>query len=73
MHSNMCNITNAPLVIMNYKFKVPEERYGTKMSTKLQNGEREIKEISFDSNTKCLEQDYLDIFEGIISDVINTA
>ena len=44
--------------------KALEERYSTK---KLQNSEREIKEISFDSNAKILKQVYLDIFEGITS------
>ena len=43
--------------------KAPEERYGTKMYKKLQNGEREVKEISFDLISKCLKQDYLDIFK----------
>ena len=32
-----------------------------------------IKEISFDSNTVSLKQDYLDIFEHIKSDVMNSA
>ena len=34
--------------------------------------EKEIKEISFDSRTENLKQDYLDIFEGIKSDVMHT-
>ena len=40
---------------------------------KLQDSEREIKEISFDSNTESLKQDYLDMFECIKSDVMYTA
>ena len=43
------------------------------MYKSLQEGEREIKEISFDSNTESLKQGYLDIFEGVISDVMHTA
>ena len=43
------------------------------MYKRLQNGEREIKEISFDSNTESLKQDYLNIFGGITSDVMYTA
>ena len=35
--------------------KPPEERYGTKMYTKLQDGEREVKEISFDLNSERLK------------------
>ena len=50
-----------------------EERYGTKMYNKLQDSEREIKEISFDIHTESLKQDYLDMFEGVKSDVIYTA
>ena len=38
----------------------------------LQYSGREIKEISFDSNTEHLKQDYLDIFEDIKSDAIYT-
>ena len=35
------------------------------MHIKLQNNEREIKEIGFDSMTESLKQDYKDIFEGV--------
>ena len=39
------------------------------MYKKLQDSEREIKEICVDSNTESLTQDYLDIFEGVKSNV----
>ena len=35
--------------------------------------EREVKQISFDLNSERLKQDYLDVFEGVMSDVICTA
>ena len=53
--------------------KASEDRYDTKMYKKLQNGERQVKEISLDPNSLRLKQDYLDIFEGVRSDVIYTA
>ena len=43
------------------------------MYKKLQGSEREIKEISFDSSTESLKQDYLYIFEGVKSNVMYTA
>ena len=43
------------------------------MYKKLMDSERELKEIWFDSNTGSLKQGYLDIFEGIESDVMYTA
>ena len=43
------------------------------MYKKLQDSEREMKEISFDSKAESLKQDYLDIFEGVRSDVMYTA
>ena len=43
------------------------------MYERLQDSEREIKELSFDSNTQSLKQDYLDTFEGLKSDIIYTA
>ena len=42
------------------------------MYKKLQNDERVIKEISFDSNTESLKQHCLDIFEGVKPDVMYT-
>ena len=42
------------------------------MYKRLQDGEREVKEISSDSNVK-IKMDYLDIFEGVISDIMYTA
>ena len=53
--------------------KAPEERYGAKTYKKLQDSEREIKEISFDSSIESLKQDYPDILEGIKSDVMYKA
>ena len=50
--------------------QAPEEMYGTKMYRKLHDSKREIKEISFNSNTKSLKQDYLDIFEGLTSNIM---
>ena len=47
------------------EFKATKQRYGTKMYKMFQDSEREINEISFDSNIESLKQDYLDIFEGI--------
>ena len=61
------------MVIFELELKAPEERYGTKMYEKLQDSEREIKDRSFDSNTKSLKQDNLDIFEGMKSHVMYTA
>ena len=46
--------------------------YGTNMYKTLQDREREIKEISFDSNTENLKQDYLVIFKVGKSDVMYT-
>ena len=43
------------------------------MYEKLQDSKRKIKEISFDSNTESLKQDFVDIFEGIESDVMHAA
>ena len=43
------------------------------MYKKLQDGEREIKEISFDPNSEGLKQDTLAAFEGVKSDVMYTA
>ena len=42
------------------------------MYKKLQDGEGEVKEISFGPNSERLKQDYLDIFEGFRLDVIHT-
>ena len=47
--------------------KAPGEGYGTKMYKMLQDSEREIKEIGFDSNDESLKQEYPDIFEGVKS------
>ena len=55
------------------KVRVPEERFGTKMYKKLQDGVREVKQISFDPNSERLKQDYLDVFAGVKSDIIYTA
>ena len=47
--------------------KTPVKRYGTKLHDKLENDERNIKEISFVKNTESFKQNYLDIFEGLKS------
>ena len=39
---------------------------------KLQDGEREINEVGFDSNIEIVKQDYLNIFEAVKSDVMYT-
>ena len=52
--------------------KAPEERYSIKIY-KNYRLEREVKDISFYLNYKRLAQDYLDIFEGVMSDVICAA
>ena len=57
---------------MNYKLKY--QKIGIVLRCKkLQDSEREIKEISFDSNTESLKDNYLDIFEGVKWDVMYTA
>ena len=43
------------------EIKASEERYHTKMYKRLQDGEREVMEISCDSNFEILKKDYLDI------------
>ena len=53
--------------------KALKESYGIKMYKMLQNGESEIKKVSFDSNTASLKQDCIHIFEGFKSDVMYVA
>ena len=53
--------------------KAPEDRYGTKWYTKLQDGEREVKEICFYSNSERLKQDFMDAFKGVKSCVMYKA
>ena len=43
------------------------------MYYKLQDSEGDVKKISFGSNSERLKQDYIDIFEGVKSDVMYTA
>ena len=43
------------------------------MYEKLWDGEREVKEISFDPNSERLKHEFPDIFEGVKSDVMYTA
>ena len=43
------------------------------MYTMLQDGQREIKETTFESNTESLKQNYLDILEGLKSNIMYTA
>ena len=53
--------------------KTTEERYGTRMHKRLQNSEREIMKVNYDSNVESLKQEFLDIFKGVKSDVMYTA
>ena len=59
-----------PIVL---EVKGQEVRNDTKKDKKLQNGEREMKEISFDSYIESLKQDYLDILQSVKSDIMYAA
>ena len=52
--------------------KVPEEWYGTVMYKRLQDSERDVKEVSYNSNSESLKQEYLHIFEGVNSGIVYT-
>ena len=45
-----------PIGYYDFEVKAPEERYGTEMYKRLQVGEREIKELSFDLNYERLNR-----------------
>ena len=50
-----------------------EERYGTKMTERLQDGQERVKNVGFNLHSERLKHDYLDVFLGVKSYVLYTA